>query len=102
MEWNRLNILLDECLSNLLVGIRVEEKPPEALLCVGDDGGVDVADVRGGVGVVDRRRHQVAAGRVAGERNTSDNMRKCSDQVLCKGVKGSKKTDVKTSLFCAP
>ena len=53
----------------------MEEKPPEALLCVGDDGGVDVADVRGGVGVVDRRRHQVAAGRVAGERKTSDNMR---------------------------
>ena len=61
-----------------MLGAGLEEKPPEALLCVGDDGGVDVADVRGGVGVVDRRRHQVAAGRVAGERNTSDNMRLCT------------------------
>ena len=33
---------------------------PEALLGVGDDGGVDVADVRGGVRVVDRGRHQLA------------------------------------------
>ena len=33
---------------------------PEPLLGVGDDGGVDVADVRGGVRVVDRGRHQVA------------------------------------------
>ena len=72
-----------------MFGAGAEEKPPEALLCVGDDGGVDVADVRGGVGVVDRRRHQVAAGRVAGERNTSDNMRLCSAQFSCKGVKVS-------------
>ena len=69
-------------MSNLLFGIGVEEKPPEALLRVGDDGGVDVADVRGGVGVVDRRRHQVAAGRVACERNTPDNMRLCTAQVV--------------------
>ena len=39
----------------------MEQEPPEALLCIGDDGGVDVADVGGGIHVVDGRCDEAAA-----------------------------------------